>query len=319
MDADLLPVLVRIQSGLDTDLRTATLARDAGLSESTLHRRLREITGETPRRHVERLRLERGATQLMLRRSTILEVALDNGFASHEVFTRAFRRHFGQSPSEWRHRQTAGDLGQHDRQPGLSEAAEGVSLSRTRLIEMRSLDVAFVRHIGPYDQVDGGSWAHISDRLAELGHGVDGLPLSISHDSPAITPPERLRFDAAWTIDLPLPPDGGLGQQTIPGGTFAVTTYVGPFALLGLAYGAIAERLMAHADAIAFGVADGDFGGSVEWYRTGSMHGQAVRGSSSEPAAASIDPSLERLAGGDTRCPSSSSAMFPGSTRQSSM
>ncbi len=269
MDTTLLPTLVHIQAGLDTDLSAAVLAHASGLSESTLHRRMVAATGETPRRYVERLRLERAAAQLFLRNATVLQIALDNGFASHEVFSRAFRRHFGLTPTEWKARGRAGGLGTHDRQLGLTEAAEGVSLSSTRLVEMRPQEIAFLRHIGPYSQVDGNSWATIRERLRELGLWSDGLPVGIGHDGPDITPPEHLRFDAGWTIDRDLPPECGLGQQTIPGGTYAVTTYVGPFALLGAAYGAIGKRLMRHAHYIAFG--SGDVGSSVEWYRTGSI------------------------------------------------
>lgn len=267
MDADLLPVLVHIQAGLDTDLSAVTLAARAGMSESALHRRIVEATGETPRQHVERLRLERAASQLMLRRSSILDVALDNGFASHEVFTRAFRRHFAVSPSQWRDRHTAGGLGQRARQPGLSETMEGASLSTTRVVELRPIEVAFLRHVGPYEQVDGGMWGRIRDRLAELGRSTDGLPLGIAHDPPHITPPERCRFDAAWTIDEDLPPECGLGQQPIAGGTYALTTYVGPFHLIGRAYEAIGERLMAHPEMLVVG-------SSIEWYRTGSIDEQ---------------------------------------------
>jgi AraC family transcriptional regulator len=269
MDADLLPVLVHIQTGLETDLSAAALAHRTGWSESTLHRRILEATGETPRAHVERLRLERAGAQLMLRQSTILEVALDNGFASHEVFTRAFRRHFKTSPSEWRDRQAAGGLGQHERQPGLSETAEGISLSSTRLTELHDIEIAFLRDIGPYDQIDGGMWGRVRDRLAELGHSTDGLPVGIGQDAPQITPPERCRFDAGWTIDATLPAECGLGQQTISGGTYAITTYVGPFSKIGFAYELISQRLMAQPD--LFDVETGDFRGPVEWYRTGSI------------------------------------------------
>ena len=269
MDADLLPVMVHIQAGLDTDLSLPALAADSGLSESTLKRRIRAATGESPRQHVERLRLERAASQLLLREGTILDVALDNGFGSHEVFTRAFGRHFGMSPSEWRERQSAGELGAHDRQPGLTEGTYGVSLSNTHIVEMRPVEVAFLRHLGPYDQVDGDSWSRIRVRLRELGLPGDGLPLGIAHDNPYITRPDRLRFDAGWTIAEDLPPECGLGQETVPGGTYAVTTYVGPFALIGNAYTTISERIMRHAQEFEFG--GGDFGGTVEWYRTGSI------------------------------------------------
>ncbi len=264
MDADLLPVLVHIQAGLDSDLSTAALARQAGMSESTLHRRLVEATGETPRRHVERLRLERAASQLMVRQGTILEVALDNGYVSHEVFSRAFGRHFGVSPSAWRARQAAGGLGHNARHPGLSEEIEGARISSTRVTDLRPIEVAFLRHTGPYDEVDGSLWGRVRDRLAELGCSTDGLPLGIAQDPPHITPPERLRFDAGWTIDRDLPPECGLGQQTVAGGTYAFTTYVGPFSRIGYAYGLISARLMAHPEMIVYGA-------SIEWYRTGSI------------------------------------------------
>jgi AraC family transcriptional regulator len=270
MDSELLPVLVRIQSGLDGDLHVANLARQCGWSESSLHRRLRDATGETPRRHVERLRLERAASQLILRDASILEIALDNGFGSHEVFTRAFRRHFGSSPSEWRRQRRAGGLGERGRRPGLSEMAGGVSLSSTRLVELRPVEVAFLRHVGPYDEVDGGLWGRIRDRLAELGRAIDGLPLGIAHDPPDITPAEQLRFDAAWTIDRPLPAGSGLGQQTVGGSSYAFTTYVGPFSMLGLAYAEIVSRVLSHAGELEFVP-----GGSVEWYRTGSIDAEA--------------------------------------------
>jgi AraC family transcriptional regulator len=266
MDADLLPLLVHIQTSLDADLTAATLAATSGMSESTLRRRIVDATGETPRRHIERLRLERAASQLQLRRATVLEIALDHGYASHEVFGRAFKRHFGSSPSEWRERQTAGGLGDRGRQPGLSELVQGASLSSTRLVEMRAIEIAFLRNIGPYDEIDGTMWPRIRERLHALGRSTDGLPLGIGHDDPTITPPDRLRYDAGWTIDQDLPPGCGLGQQTVPGGSYISTTYVGPFHLIGEAYRVIGERVARHADSLEFGT-----GGSVEWYRTGSI------------------------------------------------
>jgi AraC family transcriptional regulator len=268
MDTDLLPVLVHIQTSLDADLTAATLAATSGMSASTLHRRIVDATGETPHRHVERLRLERAASQLQLRRATILEIALDHGYGSHEVFARAFKRHFGASPNEWRDRQTAGGLGDNGRAPGLSELAEDASLSSTRLVEMRPIEIAFLRNIGPYDKIDGAMWSRIRDRLGALGRSTDGLPLGIGHDDPWITPPERLRYDAGWTIDEDLPPESGLGQQTVPGGSYVSTTYVGPFHLIGEAYRIIGERIARHIDALEVGS-----GGSVEWYRTGSIDG----------------------------------------------
>lgn len=106
--AQMLPLLGQIQRDLDGDLSLAALARRAGRSPFELHRAFRRATGETAKRYTQRLRLERAAVELVRTRRGILEIALDVGFASHEVFTRAFLRRFGMSPRSYRARGLAG-------------------------------------------------------------------------------------------------------------------------------------------------------------------------------------------------------------------
>ena len=190
--------------------------------------------------------------------------AMDGGLDAISAITRAFSRHFGVAPSEWRNQRAFGDLGQNERQPGLSETVVGAAISSTRVTELRPIEVAFLRHTGPYDQVDGGLWGRVRQRLAELGIATDGLPLGIAQDPPHITPPEHLRFDAGWTVTRDLPPECGLGQQTVGGGTYAVTTYVGPFSQIGHAYELIGARFLKHPEMVVHGAA-------IEWYRTGSI------------------------------------------------
>lgn len=55
----LAPLLVQIQADLGQTLDLGALARRSGLSPCHSHRVFREHTGETPRRHIERLRMER--------------------------------------------------------------------------------------------------------------------------------------------------------------------------------------------------------------------------------------------------------------------
>ena len=99
-DARLLKALVYIQANLDKDLSLETLSGLVGLSASHFHRIFTARVGETPKRYTLRLRVERAATQLWLQRTTVLRVALDVGFQTHETFTRAFRRRFGIPPKD---------------------------------------------------------------------------------------------------------------------------------------------------------------------------------------------------------------------------
>ena len=78
------------------------MARDACFSPRQFHRLTVQTTGETPAAHQRRLRLDRGAWRILTSRVTILEIALETGWESHETFTRAFRARFGVSPSSFR-------------------------------------------------------------------------------------------------------------------------------------------------------------------------------------------------------------------------
>jgi AraC family transcriptional regulator len=239
----ILPVLVRLQASLDPPPSLDALAREAGLSRFHFHRLFREVVGETPKQYALRLRLERAALRLLIDRASILDVALDAGFQSHETFSRAFRRRFGASPRGYREgRRRAEDAAPR---VALEERHRGFELSETRPRDLGELTVAFIRHVGPYESVSEGLW----DRLLAWASGI-GAPwppvlLGIGHDAPGITAPDALRFDAAIFVEpsVRAATQGGIGFQTIPAQTYAVTTHVGPYATLASAYATIFSRL----------------------------------------------------------------------------
>ena len=112
----MLQVLRELQRRLGQDLSLANVSRRAGWSPFHFHRRFHEIVGETPKRYTLRLRLDRAASQLLTTHASVLQIALDAGFGSPEVFTRAFVRHFKRTPSQYRsqaHRIPAGTRALH--------------------------------------------------------------------------------------------------------------------------------------------------------------------------------------------------------------
>jgi transcriptional regulator GlxA family with amidase domain len=78
------------------------MARAACFSPRQFHRLMVQHFGEAPGSHQRRLRLDRGAWLLLTSNATVLEIALETGFESHETFTRAFRARFGETPSSFR-------------------------------------------------------------------------------------------------------------------------------------------------------------------------------------------------------------------------
>ena len=85
----------------DSDFSVEQLAADAGLSRSQLHRRMKELTGITPSDFIRNLRLEQAARLLRERKANISQVAYTLGFNTPGNFSKAFKQHFGMSPTEY--------------------------------------------------------------------------------------------------------------------------------------------------------------------------------------------------------------------------
>ncbi|MET9268743.1 AraC family transcriptional regulator [Kribbella sp. NPDC003557] len=80
----------------------AQLAARVGLSRSYLDRLVDAAAGERPGQLRRRILLERAAYRLLVGGGTILDVAVEAGYGSHEAFTRAFSRAYGVPPAQWR-------------------------------------------------------------------------------------------------------------------------------------------------------------------------------------------------------------------------
>lgn len=84
-------VIDHIRGHLAEELSLSTLARVAAFSQLHFHRVFRAITGETLFGFIHRLRIEKAAGALLNHPDqSVLEVALDHGFASAATFARAF-------------------------------------------------------------------------------------------------------------------------------------------------------------------------------------------------------------------------------------
>ena len=238
----LTPLLVHIQANLDQDLALATLGRRANLSPDHLQRVFKAAIGETPKAYVTRLRVERAAFCLLAHESQVAEIAANCGFRNPETFIRAFRRRFGVSPREYRtsQRAAAADWNKERRE---SLTGTRYELSKTRLINIRPVHVAFRRHVGPYEDVPESFFDELERWAARRRLKLPRIWAGIGHDAPIATPPVQLRFDAALVVPGPFEPSGLIGCQLLAGGPHAVTTHVGPYETLGAAYARIFPRL----------------------------------------------------------------------------
>jgi AraC-like DNA-binding protein len=90
----------------DHDASGEDLAARVHLSRFHLDRVVAAVAGEPPATLRRRVLLERAAHRLRTSDRTVLEIALDAGYSSHEAFTRAFARAYGRAPLAWRRHPT---------------------------------------------------------------------------------------------------------------------------------------------------------------------------------------------------------------------
>lgn len=88
----------------DTDLNVDVLARLMNVSRPTLYRKIKSLSDRTPNEWVTLIRLNKAAELLSGSESTVLAIAKMVGFHSRSNFGKAFLRHFGFTPMEYRHR-----------------------------------------------------------------------------------------------------------------------------------------------------------------------------------------------------------------------
>ena len=91
-----------VREHTDEELNREVLAAVAGFSVPHFHRIFTAHVGENIASYVRRVRLERAGRKLRMGAVDITQVALAAGYDTHAAFSKAFKQHFGLSPSEFR-------------------------------------------------------------------------------------------------------------------------------------------------------------------------------------------------------------------------
>ena len=247
-----------IEANLDQELSLASLATVANFSQFHFHRIFRAMVGETLNGFIQRIRLEKAAARLLDHpKNTITEIAFDCGFSGSATFARAFRERYQMSASEWRsdwlthkskkrktNRKNGQTVGKNRKDFDISSYyVDGQTRNliwrmkmknnepiKVEVKEMPQLNVAYVRHIGPY-KGDSELFEGLFDKLMKWAgpRGLLRFPetqvLSVYHDDPKITDEDKLRTSACITVPKDTPVDGEIGKMAIAGGKYAVASF----------------------------------------------------------------------------------------------
>jgi AraC-like DNA-binding protein/effector-binding domain-containing protein len=259
------PALNFARHNLGKNVALADLAANTGQSLFHAHRTLRVALGETPKQFTLRLRIDHAAAALVNSRASILDIALECGFESHEAFCRAFRRRFGLSPSAYRKRGLIGPstrshadlvdeigpcVGLYHLGLGERRSEESMKYEITRQ-ELAAQPVLVVRRQVRRAEIAatiGAALPKVFLHAQQRGLAIAGYPITryVETSVGLITFETGMRVAAHggdWTVAHG---QGEVLAETLPAGPAATTIHFGPYDQLQDAYAAVEEWIVAN-------------------------------------------------------------------------
>jgi len=103
MDPDVGRVLDAIHADPARAWSCAEMAQRAHLSRTTFTERFTRLLGQPPMTYLTKLRMELARDLLLGSTDAAKQIARRTGYASDAAFNRAFTKHHGRSPAQWRH------------------------------------------------------------------------------------------------------------------------------------------------------------------------------------------------------------------------
>jgi AraC family transcriptional regulator len=242
---DLLATLGELNRRLSRDVSLRSMSARAKRSTFQYHREFRRLMGETPKQYTLRLRLERAAARLVAGSDSVLSIALTQGFASHEVFTRAFVRYFGCTPKHYRSRFARRSAGDRERHAALLQAIgpcirlfrfqnnnviprSAMTTSTIVRKDFPGQPILFIRRRVVHSQLKD-MFAECFGKLFMHGHQA-GLPIAGWPLARYVAMGTGLwTVDAAMPLAMPAQPDGEMQAGHLDAGPVAFAIHAGPY------------------------------------------------------------------------------------------
>jgi AraC family transcriptional regulator len=241
-------LLVDVQAGLEGPLNLDALADRYGYSRYHFHRLFTKNLGETPRRYIERLRLEKAAYKLWITDENVLDIALSVGFKNHETFSRACRRYFKISPSELR---AAGRSKKRHLIAKYRWNPEDCVLSPVRFQRLRPMALLSIRNVGSYAKIpdplskEDRLWSRLVQWAGERRVKYQPIAICIFYDNPWLTPESAQHADACIPVAGPVKGTRSIRCIPFEGGEFATIEHMGPRSTRRQAFRKLADTVHA--------------------------------------------------------------------------
>ena len=234
-------VVAYINNHLDETLDLKTLANEAALSDFHFHRIFKALKGEAIGGYITRLRLEATARLLRYTALTIEEIAFNIGYETPASLSKAFKKQYGISPTEYRTNKDTYIMKKEIINPDLV-------LKAPKIVTLEPKNLIYVALTGAYGSLDYGKayeqlWAVIKAQKL-FTKGIESI--CISYDDPKITEGSLQRSDVCLAIHKPATPQEEVSCKTLAGGKYAVFFYQGSYENLSQVYDTAVRWVIDH-------------------------------------------------------------------------
>ncbi len=212
-----------------------TISKVALISEFHFCRIFKAYIGESIGAYITRLRMERAAHLLQISGNTLTEIADKTGYQSQYSLSKAFKKHFGVTPSAFRNLNTY----LSSRMP---KPVHKVVDLNPKVVELEAKNLVYIRIIAKY----GSEFDYKTAWGKLIGFANDKKLINknseyigLSFDDPNITEEDKCRFYACVSTAKKVNSEGEFGTYTIAGGRFAMFVHKGAYSGLNDLYQAI--------------------------------------------------------------------------------
>jgi AraC family transcriptional regulator len=218
-----------IDENLNADLSLNNVSKIAFFSPYHFHRIFKFMTGETLNSYVTRRRLEKSALDLIHKNIGITEIAQQWGFNDNSSFSRAFKKFYGVSPTEFKKqnpnkfskiRQVESKNGQAypDYEQYIciiNNLKNWIKMNANiEIKEMPKMDLAYVSCVGPQNMT--AAYQKIMQWATPHGLMDDKTKMvTIYYDSFKVTESSKVRMSACILLNKAFTTEGEIGLTSI--------------------------------------------------------------------------------------------------------
>ncbi len=225
-----------IDQNLDSKLPLNTISEIAFFSPFHFHRVFKTMTGETLNEFITRRRIEKSVLDLLHKKLSISEISHTYGFGENAAYTKAFKKYYGVSPTEFKRqnpnkftriRQLKSKNGQE--YPDIDQYVcvidnlkKWIKMNaKIEVKEMSRLNYSYISCIGS-NELSGAFQKLMAWAIPKGLMNEQAKMMTIYHDSLKVTEEEKARLSACFILEKPVEVEGEIELSQMTAGKYIV-------------------------------------------------------------------------------------------------